>query len=460
MKKQVICNLPDSQLEVALRNQNEVAKQAVTRRLKANRLANQNRETSIDFASRTVPKGLLQDFGDYALTFFFNSYLLLSMDSSFVRGYLGCLYPIWTRKPPESPLIPAVRAVSMALLEAWSMSNPNSPISMARPHYLQGVTAVRQFLENAEEVGDDILMAMIMLDMYDGLTSFCGARPHQGPHMKGSQALVATRPRISLSSETSPRMVSEVRNQAVEKALTKKEPVSTDLLSWTNVAKTPESYLGEIELEVANLQFSASTLAASANRASSASSILAKADELDQRLIEWAAAVPEDWVPHYIWDPEHIPQSIRAAGLYQSHCTVHKSIFIANILNGHCCSRIKVQLVIQACLDALDTIPNSRRTTMESNIQHLADTICATVPYFLGDRIGVLRFDDSTVQYPHIGSNNPPTEHYFTAAAYGGMFLAKRLPQLLQPGLPLRAAQREWILGQLQRIRKIYLITA
>ena len=468
-----------SQFDAAWKDQNAVASRAVQRRLKAGEKDDSDRGTSNELTRRQspeVPRILPQDHQDYALTFFFNSYILVSMDSKPLRGYLDCIYPVWMQSSPESPLRPAITAVAMSLLEAWSWLNPNSPQSLARSHYVQGIAALRRHLQNAGDVDDDILMATLMLDMYDGITSFCGARPHGGVHLIGSAALIERRQRRPFSSEASQKIISGIRSMTIGRALRKRETISRDVFTRTssaqNISSTPEFELEEIQFEVANLQASASRLAANlANKISTASEILAKANELDQRLVDWAATVPDDWNPTFC-DSDSVPRSIRDAGFYQDHCSVHQSIFIANILNGQCSSRINVQLVILRCLEHLDNNNNNNnnpaifateRTNARDNVQDLADTICASVPFYLGDRTTFVRIDDDeTVQYPRIGSDSTTstTGHYRTAAAYGGMFLMQRLPELLALPLPfLRAGQREWVLGQMIRIKRIYLAT-
>ncbi|MCJ1228008.1 hypothetical protein MMC12_004667 [Toensbergia leucococca] len=460
--------MPKSQFDIVWRDQNAVASKAVQRRLKASEKPHRDRSTKTELARpcyHDVPRVMPQDCEDYALNFFFTSYILLPKDSNIPRGFLDCVYPIWTQASPVSPLRPAVNAVALCLLEAWSRLNPNSPQSLARSHYVQGIAAVRRRLQSSEKINDDVLMAILMLDMYDGVTSFCASRPHISPHVTGARALIENRRRLAFNSEISQRILLGVRSLIVERALSKREAVSEDVLDWTicdrNIFKSPGFELEEIHFEVVNLRASASGLSLMldpAKKDSFALEILAKANELDQRLVAWTSTIPDDWIPTYIWDPECIPQSVRDAGLYQAHCTVHKSIFIADILNGQCGSRIKVQLVILACLEQLGSpFFDTTRVNARNNVQDLADTICASVPYHLGDRVEVLRFDDKTVQYPRIESNATPTEHYDSAAAYTGFFLTRRLSELLQPGLPLRAGQCKWILGQMQRIKSVYL---
>ncbi|KAL8795392.1 MAG: hypothetical protein Q9195_002133 [Heterodermia aff. obscurata] len=447
-----------SQFDVAWKDQNAVASRAVQRRLKAVEQSDSDRGTSTELARHPdpdVPRYLSQDYNDYALTFFFNSYLLLSMGSKSLRGYFDCIYPVWEQSRPESPLRPALTAVAMSLLEAWSWLNPNSPQSLARSHYAQAIAALRRHLQNSGDVDDDILMATLMLDMYDGITSFCGARSHTGVHLIGSAALIENRQRRPSSSEASQKIISGIRSMIVGRALRKMESVSSDVLTRTssasNLPRTPQYELEEIQLEIASLQASASGLTSPNKASPPASEILAKAYELDQRLVNWTATMPRDWHPTAC-PSSSVPRSVRDAGIYQAHCDIYPSIFIANLLTGHCSSRINLQLVILACLPRLPgPLPHKDEEPARTTIQALADTICASVPFYLGDRATVRRIDDQTVRYPQADAS---AEHARTAAAYGGMFLMQRLPQLL--GLGLRPGQREWVLGQMGRIKRVY----
>lgn len=166
--------------------------------------------------------------------------------------------------------------------------NPNSPQSLARSHYVQGVAAVRRHLQTADDIDDDLLLATLLLDMYDGITSFCGARPHEGPHVAGSGALIENRRGIPVNNKASQGTLLWVRIRLVDRALMKRESISNNVLRWTastptnSIPPTPEIGLEEIDVEVANLYVAASRLAADpAERGVSQSEMLAKANELD-----------------------------------------------------------------------------------------------------------------------------------------------------------------------------------
>ena len=93
-------------------------------------------------------------------------------------------------------------------------------------------------------------------------------------------------------------------------------------------------------------------------------------------------------------------------------------------------------------------------------IQGLADTICASVPFHLGDRNSVVRIDDKNIQFPASHGHPLPEGHQAVAAAFGGFLLMGPLAELLPPKVPLRAGQKQWIGGQMGRIKRIYNIHA
>lgn len=461
--------------DIAWRDQNAVASKAVRRRLKTTAKANcestamvmTRRNSTISTASsEDVPKVLSQDYDTYALDFFFTSYVRPHSNLYYDRNFLNSVYLVFQQSSAYSPIRPAVKAVALALLEAWSQLNPNSPQSFARSHYVRGIAALRQHLQNCEEITDDVLIATLMLDMYEGVTSFCAARSHTGMHLKGTKAIIDSRKRLVYSSETSQGILARVRHMVVGRALSQQEPVAPDVLELTpgsqiGVSISPEAELHRLDFELANLQADATdSIPSITNRSLVEFEIFNKAQALDEQFVAWYASIPLEWYPIAVSDARSIPDSVRLAGMYQDYCNIHNSIFVADILNGHSSSRIKLQLLILSTLSSLrDPSLEELESQTQATIQDLADSICASVPYFLGDRTKVLRLDDKSVQYPHLGFDTVPFEHYDSAAAYAGFFLTRRLVELLQPQVPLREGQKMWVAGQLGRIKKVYLIS-
>lgn len=461
--------------DIAWRDQNVVAEKAVKRRKNANEKAHREHTTArggqVGELSRSPPSispSLSQNYEDYALDFFFSKYIFPPRDHGVPRGFLEFLYPVWTQADATSPLWPATTAVASCMLEAWSKLQPDLPLTLSRSQYLKGVAAVRKSLQGSEDVGDDVLMAAQMLNFYENLRSFWTTEPNTSPHVSGSAALVEYRRRQPFASELSQRVLLGIRVQIVAKALRNKEPISANVAAWSNIARdvppTPATSLDDLNVELANIQAAAAQLdsgVASQGDGLTVLEILKKALDLDQRFAHWTATLPDDWQPIRVSGFDCISQSIRDAGLYQDHCDIYKSIYVAGTFNAHSASRIRLQQTILACLAHLQTSTatfDSASPVMVALdiIQELADNICASIPHHLGDRTTTNRIDDRTCQYPHVRGCPVPDDHYEAAAAMGGWYVATRLLELLSPNVPLRTGQQQWIGSQLRRLGKIY----
>ncbi|KAF2815278.1 uncharacterized protein BDZ99DRAFT_472580 [Mytilinidion resinicola] len=467
LKRQIVCPGYRSQFDVAWRNQNVVAEHAVLRRKKAIDKADRDgaAKTQVErHASLRIPKSLPQDYEQYAINFFLSSYILLPKDPGVRRGMLDCLYPVWTRIDSTSPLKPALTAVASCMLEGWSRLRPDISVSLSRSHYVKGVAALREALEENKDIGDDVLLASLMLDMYEEVVSFMTGTRSFSPHVRGTTSLIAQRRRRPVTNKTSQRVLLGARSQIVTRVLANAQPAPFDPSEWReitpNILETPVLILDDLNIDVANIHAAASCLNSETTQRDLAWEILQRTIELDQRLLAWTSSTaPIYWMPVRVAGPECIPQGVRDAGLYHDYCHVHQSIFIAATLNVYYTSRIKLQLAILNCLKHLDFADSdaTRLTTLEI-IQDLADNVCASVPFHLGDRREPTRIDDKDVQYPHTGGDPVSDHHYAAAAAYGGYLLTRPLVEVLTARCPLRTGQREWIGGQMQRLKQIYAI--
>ena len=408
-----------------------------------------------------VPRVLSQDHAAYAVNFFFEFYICLPKDPDVQRGIMDCLYPVWMRTGSTSPLRPIVTAVASVMLDAWSQVKPNQPLSLSRSQYTQGVAALRKSLQDTDGASDEIIMAALMLDMYENLLSFLTAQRTKNPHMNGTTALIESRRKKPATDEISQRLILGTRTQLLGRAVSNVESVPSVVSTWSEVTSalptTPTFRLDEFNIKLANLQALASRLTNDSEILKDhVDRILKQANELDQQFSSWTENLPTDWIPTKVSGPECIPQSVRDTGLYQDSCDIYKSIFVANTFNSYYSSRIKLQLTIITCLERLDS--NSSRRSMAAVllvIQDLADTICASIPFHLGDRIATGRIDDRSVRFPSVGERTYPEGHHAASGAFGGFFLCAQLFGLLSPGVPLRSGQKQWIGGQIGRIKRI-----
>lgn len=229
----------------------------------------------------------------------------------------------------------------------------------------------------------------------------------------------------------------------------------------TGVSLPPTVTLDNINIDLANLEAAVRQRAALPPLVQSdlnPESILERARDIERRLIEWSGTLPLSWLPLRVVGDECIPQTMSAAGLYQSHCHVYPSISIASNWNKHRISCIKVQLLIhdQLTQQSPSSENLSSRAICEDRIQQLADDICASIPFSLGDKTKPGAIGDRKVQYPHAPYQEVPSDHYQMAPAMGGFWLLGPLQTLMGLRLGLREGQKQWVGGQLRRIAHIY----
>ena len=472
MKRQVPCSGYKSEFDLYWRDQNSVVERNARQRKKSpnkadleHRLPQHMIRSSIE-SSLALPKPLPQDLEGYALSFFFPSYIFTQRDLGDQQGFLTFLYPVYVASPPSSPLLPTVTAVALCLLEAWSFLRPGKPHSASRKHYTLGVNALRKRLAGNEPIGDDVLLATLMLDMYENICSFSNAQPYSTLHTHGTIAMMGNSKRLRLTNALSQKVLLNARNQIVGKAFRSSAALASSFGSWKemapdipDIATLPGFMLDELNIKVANLQAKAEVLRLD-DRTSIPTPIILelqrRAFALDQELLEWSFNLPPGWAPRRIMLPA-IPASVRAAGVYREHCNIHKSIFSANMWNFFSTSRIKLQLIVLSCLQNLhDENLEEYAALSKLIIQDQAEDICDNLPFFLGDRLEAHRFDNHVATYPWIEGEEVPVKHIQAAAAYAGWHLMAKLQELLSPRVPVSPETKAWIKGQVLRIKRIY----
>lgn len=465
IKKGVVCPGYRTLFEVSWRDQNKVAENRVRRQKNTvDKLTEKGFSTSQEIISTkpTTPKCVPQDFTSYAIHFFLSSYILLPRSHDNRRSFIDFLYPIYLESKPASPLTPALTAVGSLLLEAWSLLKPDAPSSFSRTQYLKAMASLRRSLQNTKTVGDDVLTAALLLDMYESVRAFLWSKPIvESAHVIGVTAMIKQRSRCLDVSATSKMLSLGARHHVIHRALHANEPmpeVLSDCIELhEDVSRNTALRLDELDITLANICAAVSRISNNDESQERALDLLSKAYELDQQYQSWADTAPSGWIVQ-VSGLECIPLSVQRSGLYQDHCHVYQSIFVAHTFNTYRVSRIKLQEAIVVCLAHLgDNATNTATLAAYATIQRLADDICASVPYHLGNRMNFARIDDKAVEYPHLrGQLKTDDEHIAGAAAMGGWSLAAQLVKVLKLQTPLRDGQRQWIGGQLQRLVRIY----
>jgi hypothetical protein len=231
---------------------------------------------------------------------------------------------------------------------------------------------------------------------------------------------------------------------------------------WADLIPLSEQLPGfrfdTINLDLANLK--AATLAlvespTSDSRDFQIQQLIKKAADIDKRLGEWPNSLPESWIPVRVFAKDITSTTLQ---LYQDHCDVYKTLFVASMWNKLRLSQIELRAAVLSCLDHQPPTyaNNKRRQGCDEAIQDLADDICASIPYYIGDRMRPGRRGDPGVHYPQVPGRPPIMDHYTTGPSMGGWAILAPLATLLKMKVKMRLGQKEWLGGQMARTARIY----
>lgn len=243
--------------------------------------------------------------------------------------------------------------------------------------------------------------------------------------------------------------------------------VPPDVETWINVVpeseQLPVHRLDTITLELANLRASLNSLvkpsiqsSLSDYRMTRISELVDEAISIDTQLYDWTDSLPSSWVPIRITRDNYIKPTLQ---LYHDYCDTYITFFLASVWNKLRLTIIEARIVILTCLSVQpqdDPSITIQQQYYIKSIQQLADDICASIPFYLGDRMKPGRAGDGNVTYPCAPGRPQVTDHYQGGPTMGGWGILQPLGQLAKMPIRLRDGQRGWIAGQMARTARIY----
>ena len=137
---------------------------------------------------------------------------------------------------------------------------------------------------------------------------------------------------------------------------------------------------------------------------------------------------------------------------YHENCDIYTDIIVCSTWNSYRVSRVKVLTV----LAELSSPSSAELVPTLEKMQELADDICASVPFSMGDRIRPSPLYSMEANYPTIAGRPLKEHHHRTAAAFGGWYLLGPMKEMMRVGRWLRPGQMAWIGTQLQRLATVY----
>lgn len=462
------------------------------------------------------PSRSLLTGADVAVPFFLMHYAGVGRSLAVARGFYETLIPMFTSQPHDSPLSLAVSAVAARVFSLWRHEDA---VQVEQPHlapYTQAVASLRSALERPEDRRRPATaLAVLALHLYESISAVYDARQATPVHHHGVLSLlpIAAALDSSLDGLISTYVKGFVLHTEISSALRQKRSMHPNAYSYVNSPHTSSlvpgnfsSTLDSIGASVAELQ--ADYVRGLSQRRHASSPLLleqqcrawiTEAGQINELLRAWARDVPDHWRPLRLTSGQDFSPSITA---YRSACDIYPSCQIATLWNLWRFHRLLLlKITVGATQQRISTgLPRDGQsagderlvpTTMHESaikqagsIQELVDSICHSVPFYLGNRTkqsSLSDFTDPEILFPsyhlltpgdarvaarHQAFNNDAAlsgdEHHRHIVAYGAWHVVSPLSNLLTlvsddhggrlVASCLRPGQQEWIREQFLRV--------
>ncbi|KAL8969247.1 MAG: hypothetical protein Q9197_004439 [Variospora fuerteventurae] len=402
-----------------------------------------------------------------AVNTFFSNYILIPRHPFSERGYLECLLPLYQNTRHDSLLSLATVAMALAI---QGTSPPNKHCRVLSQDYFGKalIKTGKAIRDPIESLKDETLIAVLLLSFYERVLAISESKQISGVHDTGAVALVKHRGKENGKSEVSARLLLAVQTQVVDHCIQTSAPFSKTLADLDSLR--PSSF-ENVASRLTSLSAQASDLLAFANPTlrnrnelpshDQLTAILDHATKVEAQLSAWPESVPNDWW----WKSSNtfntMPSHERKLYVYNRRVDIYPDIWVASVWNSYRSTMLLIQSTILQTLGFLNPPPLSRPAarivTAINTVQDLVDDICGSVPLNLGTKTFGGPADRAEVRYPDDGVTMPSSDYRKSAASLGGWFLLEPL-KTAASAISLREGQKEWILRQIERIQRIYII--
>lgn len=358
---------------------------------------------------------------DNAVSFFLGYYANMGRNLESARGFFEILVPVFCSQPQNSALSLAVSAVASRILSIWRYG-PAS-IQSPRETYTQAITSLRSALQDRiERSNPATLLAVLALHLYENIAAIYGLNSATRIHLDGAVSLLPFANVHQVNDMIGAYIRRYILHTEVSSAMRQKRSLRSIAYTWLGSKEpigapdNPSSALDTIGASVAELQ--ANYLQAVMQNGTvplseqSLQEWIAEAKRIDEQLLDWARNVPDYWRPVKLVSGQDIDLSIPT---YRSVCEVYPTCQIATIWNLW---RVQRLLLVKIRFSSLCTIlygkpsgsvndqilaENQDFFEYKQILQELVDSVCYSVPFYLGNRTkpsSIADFTDLTILFP------------------------------------------------------------
>ncbi|KAF4959081.1 hypothetical protein FGADI_1959 [Fusarium gaditjirri] len=337
---------------------------------------------------------------DLAVPFFLTYVTDVGRSLESTRGFLEFVRPALASERHDSALSTAVTATSIKI---WSMIG-KLPSSSPLPYQLlvKALKRLHQATEDPVERGrDETVLAALVLQMHDTLSALSGQARAHGAHREGALTLLLQRDNVFKNSKYYAHLVGNLLHSRVSVSVRNRIRLPAKDLEWIETDVAPilpsnaSSSLDMIGISVADLQHSCRDTSFSLVLSSPDSKLRQQICSLDTQLRAWLKRIPSSWYPRRMKSGLDLDPSVPS---YRGACDIYPSIQVANIWNTwriYCLilEDIKGQLTKSSALSAVRHFDDKNSisdyaifwTSNERRVQDLVDSICLSVPFYLGN---------------------------------------------------------------------------
>ncbi|KAF2740765.1 hypothetical protein EJ04DRAFT_539967 [Polyplosphaeria fusca] len=414
---------------------------------------------------------------DTTIDFFFRHYAGFGRNIESGRGFFETIISAYRSQPYDSALSNAVAALSSLTSSIWRYHN----LRPSRILYLRAVASLRRAIADSDQVNKPVtLMAGLALQTYDNIIAIYHLRLAQRIHYDGAISLFSLAEPGLTDSFIAAHARNFILHVEIASALRQKRPIQDAInlclksRAIMHAPHNPSVTLDSIMAAIAGLQ-AAHWLPQSRQ---TGKDLRAETRRVDFELLAWARSVPECWKPFRLASGQGIHSSIPT---YMGLCDTYPSCQVANLWNLW-----RIQRLVLFTLESFHPTSHIDRSRpgeehildgIKQVVQELVDSVCQSVPYYLGNRtrpMTIADFGDPEIQllnhpstaladdkeYEEHHHHGMPSDGYRShIIAQGPWHLMSPLSRLLtlfseqaMTANLLRPGQHQWIRTQFLRV--------
>ncbi|KAJ3541016.1 hypothetical protein NM208_g4799 [Fusarium decemcellulare] len=434
---------------------------------------------------------------DVALGFFLTNFAGVGRGLASARGLFEVLAPVLASELPSSAAYMAVTAVSTRLFRMWRHKDI---INFEFPHksHVDALARLRVSLRDPiERKSHATTLAALVLQFYENLFAVHNLQKASRTHHDGAVGLLMSQDQGTPGMAIGNHLLGYILHSEVSYSIRSKMPFPAYLHTWILRHPAPmnlSSRLDMVGISIANLQNNFCRLFCGSNAKSISpvdiEALWFDAKSTEARLLAWLQEMPSHWHPLRL---QQVQDAIPPIVTYIDSCDVYPSVQVAAIWQTWRSYRLlllKIKLSILQLVPGgmLDTILSGNNNadkqvdlicSAEDTVQQLIDSICHSVPFYLGnqnERVSLPVMTDPSIVHPSYHHLEPwdtcfidymTSDDYMTAdahkahvVAYGAWHILNILTTVLnllseQCGCflsqALRQGQKEWIQEQFGR---------